>query len=101
MPGATVDFVSIFPEGVPDGDYTAEVVINYGLSRPLQAKVPFEIARGGTAPAGRAEVTKGVRLSVAPDLIETNLPQGAFREFSLTLANEEEGRSRSASKSAA
>lgn len=86
LPGTTVDFVSIFPSGLPEGDYTAEAMIRYGGSRPLQAKMPFHVV-GKTAAVGEAQVADTVHLLVDPELVVTQLPAGAFRGFAFTMTN--------------
>lgn len=86
LPTATVDFVSVFPAGLPDGDYTAEATIHYGGSRPLQARMPFTVAGEG-ARGGKAQVAPTVNLSVYPEQVTAQLPAGAFRSIPFSLFN--------------
>ncbi|MDI6871733.1 MAG: hypothetical protein QME79_10345 [Bacillota bacterium] len=86
LPGSTVDLVTIIPKGLPEGDYTAEVSVRYGGLRPLQARMPFHVA-GRKAAVGEPQVASTVRLLVAPEEVGTQLPQGAFRGFTFSLAN--------------
>ncbi|MGE5623706.1 MAG: hypothetical protein ACM3UP_01625, partial [Methanocella sp.] len=88
MPGATVAFTSIFPQGLPQGEYTAEVTLRYGGARPLQARLPFSIEGQRTA-AGEAEVASTVHLEALPAQFQAQLPPGAFRSFTLSLVNRE------------
>lgn len=88
LPGAVVDFVSVFPGGLPEGEYTAEVSVYYGGARPLLAKSPFRVSARG-AKAGESDVAKTVRLLVSPEQLEAQLPVGAFRTFILSLQNRE------------
>ena len=88
LPGAVVDLASIFPAGLPSGEYTAEVTVYYGSSRPLQAKIPFTV-KDKTATSGESKIAPHLRLTVTPDLLQTQLPGGAFRTFVLSLTNRE------------
>ncbi|MCL6590172.1 MAG: hypothetical protein K6U80_09490 [Firmicutes bacterium] len=89
LPETVVDMVSVFPKGLPEGDYTAEIWVYYGVSRPLQAKLPFSIA-SNKASSGEASALKTVRLQVNPDVFDVKIPAGGLRSFVLNLANEED-----------
>lgn len=86
LPGATVDLVSVFPDGLPEGSYTAYISIPYGKGRPMIAKTVFKIAKG-EANAADTSISKTVRLTVEPEFLTTQLPSGSFRVFSLSLTN--------------
>lgn len=86
LPGSTIDLVSIFPAGLPPGQYSLQVDVQYGTTRPLRATIPFEIS-DNKASQGEAIVRKAVRLSVTPEFMNSQVPRGAFRTFMLNLTN--------------
>lgn len=91
LPGTSVELVSIFPGGLPDGEYTVETTIPFGGPRPLIAKIPFTISRNQIQ-KGASEIPDIVRLNVSPERFETQLPGGAFRTFALSIVNDEKYR---------
>lgn len=88
LPGAKVELVSVFPEGIADGEYTVETVIPYGGSRPLLAKIPFKVTQKEVQ-KGDSQIQNVVHLNVSPEKFETQLPGGAFRTFIFSLKNNE------------
>ncbi|HHT27215.1 MAG TPA: hypothetical protein GXZ82_08235 [Firmicutes bacterium] len=84
LPGAGVEFVSYLPSGLPDGEYTMQVVVNYGGSRPAIAKQSFTV---GSSVLVDSEFGRTLHVMVEPERLDIEAPAGALRTTVVQVQN--------------
>lgn len=88
LPGATVDLLSIFTNGLPDGTYRTYASIAYGSIRPIVASAPFTLDRSASR-AQAESVMKMTQYAITPEVVAIKAPRGALRNIVLTVVSSE------------
>lgn len=86
IPGAEVEFGSIITSGLPDGEYSMQVVMRYGGLRPAIAKQTFTIGKGALEQGNAAHP---LRMLVEPEQIDIDIKPGALRTALVRVQNME------------
>lgn len=88
IPGAELDFSTIFGRELAPGDYLAEVAIRYGGHRgPAQGSLPFTVAYESVT---SGETIHEVGFYVTPDFRGIRVSPGSVRALDVALMNLEE-----------
>lgn len=87
LPDASVNLVSVLTEGLPSGDYQADVSINYGAVRPVAAKVAFAVAGDSSEATSLSQATAVGAFVVEPTEVDIAYPAGATVARSFTVEN--------------
>ncbi len=87
LPGAELEFSSLFGQRLLPGDYLADVAIHYGGDRgPAQANLPFTVTRESLT---GGEMIHQVAFYVMPQYRILELSPGSMRALDLQLTNQE------------
>ncbi len=88
LPGAEMEFASIFRRQFLPGDYIADVAIDYGGNRgPARASLPFTVTRESLT---SEEMIHQVAFYVTPQFRVIEASPGSVRGISLQLTNRED-----------
>ena len=88
LPKISVPLFIPLSRKVPDGQYVADIRLNYGTDKRLRARVPFVVgSKTTTRPANVAEL---LAVEVEPDLLIVRLPPGARRSQVIEVRNDSE-----------
>jgi len=87
LPGAEMEFTSIFRQQFLPGDYIADVAIDYGGNRgPARASLPFTVTRESLT---SQEMIHQVAFYATPQFRTLEVSPGAVRGISVQLTNRE------------
>ena len=86
IPESTVELQSIIHrKNIPEGNYLARAIINYGGHRPIVSEFDFSVEKEKIAIQDLK--TDPVKLFIEPEEVELNFPPGSFKTSVLKLTN--------------